>query len=85
MPLNYLLEAACDKIAASKIYKKDKYRDDSAYNFIINGKDQYFMGQENLRRHILLLEYLKDNGEEKALEYYKSLYKKWKKDKNFNI
>lgn len=85
MPLNYLLEAACDKIAASKIYKKDKYQDDSAYNFIKNGKDKYFMGEENVRRHLLLLEYLKDNGEEKALEYYKSLYKKWKKDKKFNI
>ena len=47
--------------------------------------DKIFMGKENARRHLLLLEYLKDNGEEKALAYYKSLYKKWKKDKNFNI
>ncbi len=85
MPLNYLLEAACDKIAASKIYKKDKYTDSSAYDFINNGKDQYFMGEENLRRHLLLLGYLKDNGEEKALAYYKSLYKKWKKDHKYNI
>ena len=85
MPLNYLLEAACDKIAASKIYKKDKYTDSSAYDFLMNGKDQYFMGPENCRRHKLLLEYLKDNGEEKALAYYKDLYHKWKKDKTFNI
>ncbi len=85
MPLNYLLEAACDKIAASKIYQKDKYTDASAYNYINSGMDKIFMGKENARRHLLLLEYLKDNGEEKALAYYKSLYKKWKKDKNFNI
>lgn len=85
MPLNYLLEAACDKIAASKVYKKDKYTDASPYEFIKHGKDQWFMGEENSRRHKLLLEYLKDNGEEKALAYYKSLYKKWKKDKTFNI
>lgn len=85
MPLNYLLEAACDKIAASKIYKKDKYTDSSAYDFLMNGRDQYFMGPENCRRHKLLLEYLKDNGEEKALAYYKDLYHKWKKDKTFNI
>lgn len=85
MPLNYLLEAACDKIAASKIYKKDNYTDSSAYDFLMNGKDQYFMGPENCRRHKLLLEYLKDNGEEKALAYYKDLYHKWKKDKTFNI
>lgn len=85
MPLNYLLEAACDKIAASKIYKKNKYTDSSAYDFLMNGKDQYFMGPENCRRHKILLEYLKDNGEEKALAYYKDLYHKWKKDKTFNI
>lgn len=85
MPLNYLLEAACDKIAASKIYKNDKYTDSSAYDFLMNGKDQYFMGPENSRRHKLLLEYLKDNGEEKALAYYKDLYHQWKKDKTFNI
>ena len=34
---------------------------------------------------VRLLEYLKDNGEEKALAYYKDLYHKWKKDKTFNI
>lgn len=85
MPLNYLIEAAIDKIAASKIYQKDKYHDASAYEFLINGKDRYFMGKENCRRHMLLLKYLKDNGEKKTLKYYKSLYHKWQKDHNFNI
>ena len=85
MPLNYLLEAACDKIAASKIYKKEKYYDGSAYDFLMNGRDRKFMGEENARRHLFLLEYIKDNGEEKALAYYKDLYKKWKKDNRFNI
>ena len=28
---------------------------------------------------------VEDNGEEKALAYYRSLYKKWKKDRKFNI
>ncbi len=85
MPLNYLLEAACDKIAASKIYMKDKYKDSSAYDYLENGKDKIFMGENNYRRHKILLEYLKNNGEEKALAYYKSLYLKWKKDHKFNI
>ena len=85
MPLNYLLEAACDKIAASKIYMKDKYTDSSAFDYLENGKDKIFMGENNYHRHKLLLEYLKDNGEQKALAYYKSLYKKWKKDPNYNI
>ncbi|MBR0461369.1 MAG: catalase [Erysipelotrichaceae bacterium] len=85
MPFNYVLEAVCDKIAASKIYKKDKYTDASAYEFLKNGRDRIFMGEENARRHFILLEYLKDNGEKKALAYYKSLYKQWKKDHSFDI
>ena len=39
-PLNYVIEACCDKIAASKVYKKDKYYDGSAYDFLSNGRDK---------------------------------------------
>lgn len=85
MPLNYIIEACCDKIAASKVYKKDNYYDGSAFDFLSNGKDRRLMGSENIKRHLRLLLYLKVNGEKKALKYYKSLYKKWLKDKNFNI
>lgn len=85
MPFNYLLEGVIDKIAASKNYNKENYSDDSAYNFLMNGKDQYLMGDDNLKRTLYLLKYLKDNGEEKALKYYKELYRSWKKDKNFDI
>ncbi len=84
MPMNYMLESVCDKIAASKIYNKN-YTNSSPYEFFEKGKDKIFMGEENARRLRLLLEYLKDNGEEKALKYYKSLYKEWKRNKDFNI
>ena len=85
MPLNYLLEGVIDKIAASKNYNKNNYTDSTAYDFLMNGKDQYLMGKENLRRTLYLLKYLKDNGEEKALKYYKELYHSWKKDHKFDI
>ena len=85
MPFNYILEACLDKIAASKTYNKSNYNDAKPYDFLVHGKDKNMMGKNNFRRHKELLEYLKDNGEEKALQYYKELYKKWKKDKNFNI
>lgn len=85
MPLNYLIEAACDKVAASKIYNKANYYDGSAYDFLMRGRDKDFMQEPNFSRHIKLLLFLKENGEEKALAYYKDLYKKWKKDKKYNI
>ena len=30
MPTNYVIEMFCDRVAASMIYQKDKYKDDSA-------------------------------------------------------
>lgn len=84
MPLNYIIESTLDRIAASKVYNHD-YNDSSAYDFLMKGKDRNFMGLENLRRYELLLSYLAINGETKALEYYKDLYLKWKKDKKFDI
>lgn len=85
MPLNYLIEGTLDKIAASKIYNKSNYTNNSALEFLLNGKDQHLMGEENFRRFKILLTYLNENGEEKALKYYKELYHKWKKDNSFDI
>lgn len=84
MPLNYIIEGTIDRIAASKVYNHE-YNDSSAYNFLMNGKDRNFMGLENLRRFELLLSYLMVNGEDKALKYYKNLYKEWKKNNTFDI
>lgn len=84
MPFNYLLESILDRIAASKNYNPN-YTDSSPLEFFDNGKDRHFMGEENCRRVRLLLKYLADNGEHEAIKYYKSLYKKWKKDKSFDI
>lgn len=84
-PFNYLLEGTLDRIGASKNYEGSAYTDSSPYNFFINSKDRKMMGEENERRYNILLSYLKDNGEEKAIKYYRSLYKQWKKDKNFDI
>lgn len=84
VPFNYLLEGTLDRIAASKIYNPN-YTDSSPLDFLNNGKEKAMMGEDNLRRYRLLLTYLAENGEEKALQYYKELYKKWKKDKKFDI
>lgn len=84
IPFNYLLEGTLDRIAASKNYNKN-YTDASPFEFFENGKDKHFMGEDNARRYALLLKYLKDNGEEQAIRYYKKLYKYWKKDNSFDI
>ena len=81
MPFNYILESCCDKIGASKVYGKEKYHDYYAYNFFMNSKERLCMHQISSKQIEELLRYLGENGEEKTLNYYKSLYKEWKKNK----
>lgn len=85
MPFNYVLESVLDKIAASKVYKKNNYSIDYPYEFFEKSYEIHVMNQNNAKQIETLLIYLKDNGEEKTLEYIKQLYKKWKKDKSFKI
>ena len=85
MPVNYVIESACDKIAASKIYAKEKYTDEYPYNFFMKGHDRGAMNEITVHQIEYLLGYLKDNGEEKALRHYRELYHKWKKDRSFTF
>ena len=84
IPFNYIIEGTLDRIAASKVYNPN-YNDSAPFEFFKNGRDKIFMGLDNSRRYEMLLSYLAINGEERALKYYKDLYKKWKKDKKFDI
>ncbi|MBO7697638.1 MAG: catalase [Erysipelotrichaceae bacterium] len=75
MPYRYMLESVIDRISASKTYKKNEYTDEEPYNFFINSKERSVMNPKTADQLEELLLYLKENGEEKALKYYKSLYK----------
>ena len=81
MPFRYMLESVLDRISASKVYMKDKYSDSEPLNFFIHSKEYNTMNPDTARQIRYLLNYLAENGEEKALAYYKSLYKERKYDK----
>ena len=85
MPFRYLLESVIDRIAASKVYNKGKYNDNEPYRFFINSKEHAIMNPETVAQMEYLLKYLAENGEKKALQYYRSLYKQCRKDKNFTL
>ncbi len=40
MPVHYVVEMFCDRVAASQIYMKDRYDDCSALNYYLNGREQ---------------------------------------------
>ena len=85
MPFNYVLESILDKIAASKVYRKNDYNENYPYEFFCNSYEIKAMHPETARQIQYFLEYLKDNGEEKTLELIKECYKKWKKDNTYSI
>lgn len=64
MPKKYVAEMFCDRIAASMIYLKENYQEDSALKYYEKGKDHYLM-HENTRT---LLEKLLKMNAEKGLE-----------------
>lgn len=85
MPFNYLLESVCDKLAASKVYQKENFVKEYPYEFFNKSYEIHVMHPENARKIKYLLEYYKDNGEEKALKYYKNLLKEYKTTNKVSI
>ena len=75
MPLKYVIEMFCDRVAASKIYNGDKYKDSDSLEYYnkIRGKKRMHENTENILRG--LLEMLSEQGEEKTFAYIRRLLK----------
>lgn len=43
MPYNYVAEMACDRVAACRVYQKDKYTKESALNYFLMKNDKRYM------------------------------------------
>lgn len=84
MPFRYMLESVIDKISASKVYNKENYNDTIPHQFFINSKEYRAIHPITSKQIEELLLYLSENGEEKALKHFKSLYKQHKNDTYFN-
>ena len=78
MPDNYIIEMFCDRVAASKIYKGDKYTDRSALDYYLNGKSKGAMHPYVRRKIEMLLRMLADRGEEETFAYAKRYLKAYK-------
>lgn len=69
MPTNYVIEMFCDRIAASQIYQKDKYTDESAYLYLMNGYPHIIMHENTLALLTALLCRVKDYGLDDTITY----------------
>ena len=75
MPLRFVIEMFCDRVAASKIYNGDSYKDVDSYNYYlrIKGKHRMHPNTEELLEKLLIM--LRDEGEKKTFDYIRKLKK----------
>ena len=72
MPEKYVAEMFCDRVAASKNYRKAAYTDRDAYDYYERFKQQYIMHPETRALLEKLLIMLRDEGEEKTFRYIRT-------------
>lgn len=66
MPVKYVVEMFCDRIAASRTYRKELYRDRDPYDYYMHSRDVYILHPNTRELLERLLTLLKDRGEKTA-------------------
>ena len=82
MPLNYIVESICDRIAASKVYLKDEYTTEAPLNYFyfdVNVTNYMNPDEHDYFENYLL--YLRDYGEEALLKKMHEDIKNFRKEK----
>lgn len=69
IPVNYVVEMYIDRVAASKNYQKEKYRDDSALKYYMNGREFHMLHDDTRALLELLLEMLAKKGEKATNQF----------------
>ena len=86
MPKRYVAEMFCDRVAASKIYKKEAYTDRSALDYFLTGKGINAMHPYTRKRLAKMLTILAEEGEDEAFKYarkYMKAYRRYLKRKKY--
>ena len=75
MPVRYVAEMFCDRVAASKIYQKENYNEKHPYEYFQRGKPNRFIHPEtsDLLESWLLL--LREKGEKETFKHIKRTVK----------
>ena len=73
MPLKYVKEMFCDRVAASKIYMGKDYTDASSLEYFMRAKGKRIIHPETSQLLESLLVMLKDKGEEKTFDYLRNM------------
>jgi len=69
MPVNYVVEMFCDRVAACRIYQKEAYTDASAWRYFDRSRDKCLIHPNTAALLEKMLMMLRDEGEEKTVAY----------------
>ena len=78
MPLVYVIEMFCDRVAACKVYLKDKYTDSSALEYYNRRLGQEKMHEETSALLGALVKMLAEKGEKETFRYIRRELRKQK-------
>ena len=78
MPLKYVIEMFCDRIAACKTYQGDKYDDRKPLEYYQRGKGRHLMQDETDAFLAKLLTMLAEEGEDKTFAWIRQYLKEHK-------
>lgn len=75
MPLKYVVEMFCDRVAASKIYNEKTYNENMPIEYFLKAKNRRVIHEKtsDLLESWLLM--LQEKGEEETFRYIKTLVK----------
>ena len=69
MPMKYVAEMFCDRVAASRVYLGDKYTDAAPYEYFVKSKGSILIHPETSEEIERMLLVLKEQGEDAAVAY----------------
>ena len=73
MPVKYVVEMFCDRVAASKNYNKEKYTDADALNYYLQGRGHYIIHPDTDALLYKLLFMLSQKGEDYTFAYIRKI------------
>jgi hypothetical protein len=79
MPDIFIFEMFCDRVAASKTYNKENYRDNMPLDYFLRSKHKRIIEKTTAAKLEFLLTMLRDKGEDEVFRYIRRQVKKNKR------
>ena len=79
MPFNYFVEMICDRVAACRIYQKEKYTRESALNYFLSRNDRLYMHPKDAEHLEQVLRAIAEKGEKVVFADLKIQVREWKR------